>query len=415
MRFDTAPRTCTVPRASRIACAIALAVALAACSDPPPPAAAEPAPAPAPAQAPAPTAPAAPTAFGEGVAETGVDLSQVMVDAPGGTSAMAMGFEAGPSEPPAARSASGDVPAPGSDTDEPTFTVPAAVAAKADADLAKDSPLRAQVLLDRAFFSPGEIDGAAGSNQARALTAYQKAQELDASGKLDAATWDKLNADTAPILVEYALTDADIAGPYRDIPTDTMAKAELDALPYASVEEALGERFHASPALIRKLNPEADFAAAGTVLTVPNVPQTATLPDASRIVVSKSLSALQLVDDGGKVLAQFPVTTGSAQFPLPIGTWKINGVARDPVWHFNPDLIAGSKKSDKKAKIPPGPNNPVGTTWIDLSKEHYGIHGTPEPAKVGKSESNGCIRMTNWSVAALSKAVSPGMTAVFEE
>jgi lipoprotein-anchoring transpeptidase ErfK/SrfK len=135
------------------------------------------------------------------------------------------------------------------------------------------------------------------------------------------------------------------------------------------------------------------------------------LPTPAKVVVVKSLSALQLVDAGGKVLAQFPVTTGSAQFPLPIGEWTINGVARDPVWHFDPKLIAGTKASDQAAVIPAGPNNPVGVVWIDLSKEHYGIHGTAEPSKIGKTESNGCIRMTNWSARAVADVVRPGMTA----
>jgi lipoprotein-anchoring transpeptidase ErfK/SrfK len=177
----------------------------------------------------------------------------------------------------------------------------------------------------------------------------------------------------------------------------------------------LGEKFHSSPALIRKLNPDADFGTAGTVIAVPNVDAAGQLPVPAEIVVVKSLSALQLVDAEGKVLAQFPVTTGSARFPLPIGEWKINGVARDPVWHFDPKLIAGTKPTDEAAVIPAGPNNPVGVAWIDLSKEHYGIHGTAEPSRIGKTESNGCIRMTNWSAKALADVVAPGMTASLRE
>lgn len=283
------------------------------------------------------------------------------------------------------------------------------VAAAADAELPKDSPLRAQVLLERAFFSPGEIDGAAGGNLARAVRAYQRAQGLTESGKLDAATWEKLNVDTAPILVEYTLTAEDVAGPFGKVPTQPMEMAKLDALPYESVEEKIAEKFHMSPALLKKLNPQADLATAGTKITVPHVAPGQNLPAPARIVVDESDAQLLLEDSAGKVLGAFPVTTGSAQFPLPIGDWKILGVSRDPVWHYDPKLIAGSRKTDRKAEIPPGPNNPVGTTWIDLSKEHYGIHGTPNPAKVGKTESNGCIRMTNWSAAALAKVVTTGM------
>ena len=167
--------------------------------------------------------------------------------------------------------------------------------------------------------------------------------------------------------------------------------------------------------MLRKLNPGADFGVAGTVLAVPNVDPPRALPAPAEVVVVKSLSALRLVDAEGTLLAQFPVTTGSAQFPLPIGEWTINGVARDPAWHFDPKLIAGTEATNKPAVIPAGPNNPVGVVWIDLSKEHYGIHGTPEPSKIGKTESNGCIRMTNWSAIAVSKVVKPGMTASLRE
>lgn len=310
----------------------------------------------------------------------------------------------------------GGIPEPAPDAQaQAEDPLPEVAPAPADADLPEDSMLRAHVLLERALFSPGEIDGAQGSNTRRAVAAFRQAQGLGDGDQLDAATWEALNRDAAPILIEHTLTAEDVAGPFREIPQDTMEKAALDALPYASVEEKLGERFHASPALLRKLNPDADFSVAGTVLTVPNVAAATRLPRPAKIVVSKSLSALQLVDAAGKVLAQFPVTTGSAEFPLPIGEWEVTSVARDPIWFFDPALISGTKAGDDKAEIPPGPNNPVGTTWIGISKEHYGIHGTPDPDTVGKAASNGCIRMTNWSAAALRKVVARGMTVSLVE
>jgi len=274
--------------------------------------------------------------------------------------------------------------------------------------------LRAQVLLERARFSPGEIDGGAGSNTTRALAAFQRHAGLEPSGELDQATWDALASGDAPALVAYTLTAEDVAGPFREVPDDTMEKAKRDALGFASVEEAIGEKFHASPRLIARLNPGKRLVA-GTELVVPNVAGLPALAPAATVVVDKSDSVLQLRDAEGKIYAQFPASTGSEHDPLPIGEWKINGVARDPTFHYNPELFWDADESHAKATLPPGPNNPVGVVWIDLSKEHYGIHGTPEPAKVGKTESHGCIRLSNWSARAVADAVKPGTPALLQE
>ena len=153
----------------------------------------------------------------------------------------------------------------------------------------------------------------------------------------------------------------------------------------------------------------------GTRIVVPNTAAIAAPAKAAKVVVDKSDSVLSLVDAAGKVYAQYPATTGSSHDPLPIGEWKINGVARDPVFHYNPQLFWDADPSHAKAKIPAGPNNPVGVVWIDLSKEHYGIHGTPEPGRIGKTQSHGCIRLTNWSALAVAGAVAPGTPALLQE
>lgn len=274
--------------------------------------------------------------------------------------------------------------------------------------------LRLQVLLDRARFPPGEIDGMAGSNQARALRGYQAANDLPATGEADAATWAALERDAAPVLVDYTLTTADIAGPYVRLPEDAMDKAKLDALGYGSLAEALGERFHASPALLRKLNPGLDDARAGTALKVPAISAPADIK-AARVVVDRSDSVLRLLDDGGRVLAQYPASTGSEHDPLPIGDWHIVTVVKDPTFHYNPELFWDANPAHGKATLAAGPNNPVGTVWIDLSKPHYGIHGTPEPRGVGKQQSHGCIRLTNWDAQAVAAAVDSSVPVILQE
>ncbi len=274
--------------------------------------------------------------------------------------------------------------------------------------------LRAQVLLSRARFSPGEIDAMAGSNQARAVRGFQQARGLDATGTLDEATWKALEADTAPVLARHTLADADLAGPYTGLPDDMMEQAKLERLGYESLAEALGERFHASPALLRKLNPGLDGLRAGDTVVVPALAD-APLPAAARIVVDRSDSVLRLLDAQGGVVAQFPASTGSEHDPLPIGEWKVVTVVENPTFHYNPELFWNADPTHSKATLPPGPNNPVGTVWIDLDKEHYGIHGTPAPEGIGKQQSNGCIRLANWDARMVAAAIRAGTPVTLQE
>jgi lipoprotein-anchoring transpeptidase ErfK/SrfK len=274
--------------------------------------------------------------------------------------------------------------------------------------------LRAQILLARAHFSCGEIDARYGDNLRGAIADFQEAHGLPRSGTLDAAAWKILNADAGPALIRVPLAPEDVAGPFTPIPEDMMDKAKLPALGYSSPLEGIAEKYHASPALLQKLNPGARFETAGEEILAPNV--LVALPDkAASVVVSKSRRSVAALGADGRILARYPATSGSEHDPLPLGKWKILGVARNPPFHYNPELFWDAKESQGKTQIAAGPNNPVGVAWIDLSKEHYGIHGTPEPSQIGKTQSHGCIRLTNWDVQELSKMVAPGTPALLEE
>ena len=274
--------------------------------------------------------------------------------------------------------------------------------------------LRAQVLLDRARFSPGEMDAHFGADMGLAVTGYQAAHELKPTGRLDAATWKALYSDTNPIVGPYTITLEDVKGPFEPIPASMEEQAKLTHLGYQSVQEGLAERFHIQPALLAQLNRGKDLTQAGQQILVPKVERERPR-EAVRVVVSKTKKTVTAFGPGDAVLAQYPATIGSTHDPLPIGDWKIVTVQQNPVFNYDPALFWNANPDDTKARIAAGPNNPVGVVWMGLSKEHYGIHGTPEPGLIGHTQSHGCIRLTNWDAEDLSHMVKRGTPALLEE
>jgi len=280
--------------------------------------------------------------------------------------------------------------------------------------------IKAQVLLDRARFSPGVIDGHNGENVQKALKAFEKARGLTVDGALDDETWTKLNEGSPdPILVEYTIGEEDVKGPFVKIPDKMEEQSELAKLGYSSPEELLAEKFHMDEELLKTLNPGKRFDEAGTSIVVANVggpPEGDDLKGkVTKIEIVKSERVLRALTEDGSLLAVYPASIGSEDKPAPTGTFNVRAVVRNPDYTYNPDYAFKGVKAKEKFQIKPGPNNPVGTVWIDLSVESFGIHGTPNPDKVGKSFSHGCARLTNWDVEELAGMVKKGTSVTFLE
>jgi len=274
--------------------------------------------------------------------------------------------------------------------------------------------VRAQILLARAGFSPGEVDGVYGDDFGIAVKGYQENRGLMPTGTIDAEMWRLLDSDAGPLLSTYTITRADEKGPFRPAPADVQEKAKMKWLGFETPEEELGERFHSSPKLLAELNPGKELGTAGERITVPNV-RRAAVRLALRVVVSKSKRTVTAFGAGDKELAQYPATIGGTHDPLPIGHWIVTRVVHYPWFNYDPEHFWNANPAQAKAMLPPGPNSPAGVAWIGISKEHYGIHGTPDPGHIRHGESAGCIRMTNWDVDELSRMVRRGTPVVLEE
>ena len=293
-----------------------------------------------------------------------------------------------------------------------TLTLPESVPDDLFSGDRSEKVLTAQVLLDRSRHSPGVIDGIMGANTRRAIRAYRKAHDLPPGEELSTELLRSLiETQSGDVFRSYTIAEEDVNGPFRDIPSGFTEMAGLDSLPYEDAIELLAEKFHMDPDFLQAMNPDADFDSAGTQIVVVSSGDEELEGDVARIEIDKGANSVRALSEDGTVLASYPATIGSNRFPSPDGSMQVEAVAPEPKYYFDPE--GRSWGPDERLTLPAGPNNPVGGTWIDLSKEGYGIHGSPDPQMVGKRSSHGCVRLTNWDAEELGKAVSQGVTVEF--
>jgi lipoprotein-anchoring transpeptidase ErfK/SrfK len=275
--------------------------------------------------------------------------------------------------------------------------------------------IKAQILLDRQHFSPGEIDGRWGDNLRKALQAFASKNGLSSDGRLNEDVWQKLNGTSSdPALIEYQIEPEDVSGPFiKKLPSRMEEMKDLPALGYTGAEERIAEKFQMSQDLLDALNPNAKFTDAGTRIVVANVRATSPLKKAARLEVDKTHQTLRAFDHNDKFVAFFPITAGSTEKPAPSGQLKVTRVTKNPTYRYNPEYRFKGVRTKEPFTIQPGPNNPVGLVWIGLSAAGYGIHGTPDASKISKSESHGCIRLTNWDALKLAGIVGKGVKVDF--